>query len=123
MTPIIHMQYKNPFLLFFLPIFIFIGGCTAHAENKDSSLIEIYKNDGSLQCEKNSGTSVLNMKRELEEKGIKVFGSNTSQDGMSYMTMCGAPTGKINIYTISASDLKIVQKLGFTVYPGIRNIK
>ena len=110
------MHYQRGILLLLLSYSILINGSVAHAEGASSTLIEIYKSDGSLQCEKNSGISVLIMKRELEEKGIEVFGSRTSQDGMSYIAMCGAPTGKINIYKINVSNLKIVEKLGFTIY-------
>jgi hypothetical protein len=103
------------FLLLFVLIFMLVSSNSAHAENNDHPSIEIYKSDGSLQCEKNSGTSVVIMKNELEEQGVNVLESRAAHDGMSYMSMCGAPTGKINIYKIRNVDQEIAEKVGFII--------
>lgn len=110
------MIYKKIFLLLLLPITMLMVGDIVYAENRNHLLIEIYKHNGSVQCEKNSGISILTMGRELEEKRIKIIEAKISHDGMSYIAMCGAPTGKINVYKINASDLKLAEKLGFVIY-------
>ncbi|SKA78294.1 hypothetical protein SAMN02745130_01852 [Thiothrix eikelboomii] len=75
-------------------------------------LVKIYKSQGSLQCQ-GGGESVSQMRRQLIKVGVKVKKANCGVDGMMYPAVCGAPDGKINIFTITRDGLAKVQAQGF----------
>lgn len=108
------MHYKNLFLLLLFTIVL-----QAHADDENRLLIEIFKYDGSVQCELNSGTPLMTMKKILDDQGIKVYSVRVSHDGLAYTAMCGSPTGKINIYQIKESDFVTAQSQGFKKYSEI----
>ncbi len=69
----------------------------------------------STQCE-NSGIEISTLKQELMEKSINVYSEAIGNDGVMRPQVCGAPDGKIAIFSISYSKLKDAQNLGFKVY-------
>ncbi len=71
----------------------------------------IYKYDGSKQCEKKTGMSIDEMKAEL--LGIKIFSMSKKSDGQIRVQVCGALTGKANVYEVSRKDLLKAEALGF----------
>lgn len=71
----------------------------------------VFKADGSLQCGMGKAISIEDMEKEL--KGIKVLSRDKRPDGMMHIQVCGSPTGVINIYEISASQLKEAEARGF----------
>lgn len=73
--------------------------------------ISVYKYDNSKQCEWSSGVPLKTMQKEL--KGIKVFKAVQQSDGKMYASVCGGPTGMINVYEIAEKDLNKAEKLGF----------
>ncbi len=79
----------------------------------DRPVVEVYKYDGSLQCDRGKEISLADMARELTENGIKVKAKRKGSDGRMHITMCGASTGRLNVFSIPASALPEARKLGF----------
>lgn len=71
----------------------------------------VFKSDGSLQCGKKKSTPVKEMEKDL--KDITVLSSRSENDGLMHVQMCGAATGKINVFEISEKDLLKAETLGF----------
>lgn len=94
---------------FSLIVCLVLAGCV-HIREPDT--IMVYKYDGSVQCEE-SGLAVEDMRRELARAGVEVVCGRKAQDGRVYPAMCGAATGRINVYTIDAADLDRAGTLGF----------
>jgi hypothetical protein len=63
----------------------------------------VYREDGSKQCDAQSGESLESMGAKLGD--IKIYSKEKKNDGKMHMTMCGAPTGKVNVYEIDEKDL------------------
>ena len=53
------------------------------------------------------------MARRLTENGIEVIASRKGSDGRVHIAMCGASTGRLNVYTIPAGSLPKARELGF----------
>jgi hypothetical protein len=53
------------------------------------------------------------MAEELKANGIEVKASRKGQDGMAHISVCGASTGNLNVYTIGKASLSKAQELGF----------
>jgi hypothetical protein len=81
------------------------------AVKSDNTLL-IYKADGSLQCEKTKGLLPEEMEKQFLD-GIKVFSRDKRADGLMHIQICGAPTGKINVFEILASQLTEAETRGF----------
>ena len=79
----------------------------------DRSAVEVYKYDGSLQCDRGKENSLQDMARELTENGIEVNVSRKGSDGRMHITMCGASTGRLNVYSIATESLPRARELGF----------
>lgn len=75
--------------------------------------VEVFKPDGSRQCEPDSGTPPAAMRAELEAAGVTVHAARTGSDGMMYPQVCGALTGRINVFTIDPAALDDARALGF----------
>jgi hypothetical protein len=83
------------------------GGGAGPAEQ-----IEVFKPDGSRQCEPDSGTPPAAMRAELEAAGITVHAARIGSDGMMYPQVCGAPTGRIHVFSIEPAALDDARTLG-----------
>jgi hypothetical protein len=83
----------------------------------DDGHVQVYRDDGSLQCEPGSGPPPAAMAERLGSAGITVHGSGTGHDGLSRAAVCGAPTGRINVFDIDAADLDAALGLGFRPLP------
>jgi hypothetical protein len=79
----------------------------------DDGHVQVYRHDGSLQCAPDSGTPPAAMSETLSSAGITVHGSRTGHDGLSRIAVCGAPTGRINVFEIDAADVDAAFGLGF----------
>lgn len=77
----------------------------------------VFKPDGTLQCDKSPGVSLHSMEQELRSARIKVFSSRKGYDGREGIALCGAPTGQINVYEITSSDVPEALGLGFKQLP------
>lgn len=73
----------------------------------------VYKEDGSIQCEAGKARALSEDEAILKEAGVKVFNSKKDTDGMMRIQMCGSPTGAINSFEITLSDLEKAIANGF----------
>jgi hypothetical protein len=71
----------------------------------------VYKPDGSLQCNRGQAISTEVMAKEL--KGIEIFSMDNRSDGMMRVQVCGAATGRINVYEIAVKDYEKAVAMGF----------
>lgn len=76
--------------------------------------VYVYKNDGSLQCGMGQSIPLSEMSQELGE--IKVYSSSNKHDGMMHIQVCGSSTGRINVFEIAESDLKLALSRGFKTW-------
>ena len=53
------------------------------------------------------------MAEELKNEGIKVGASRKGHDGLAHISVCGASTGKLNVYSIARESLPKARALGF----------
>jgi len=89
------------------------GGAQTPPAPDDAQRIEVFKPDGSVQCEPDTGTPPETMRAELETAGITVYDARSASDGMMHIQVCGSPTGRINVFTIDGTALDEAQALGF----------
>ena len=82
----------------------------------DGPLIEVAKYDGSLQCEMGRPVSLNEMEKELRAANIAVQAKAKKPDGIQHPQMCGASTGRMNVYRINTSDWEKARVLGFVLY-------
>lgn len=82
----------------------------------DSKTVEVFKYDGTLQCNMGKEIPLQEMANQLEVAGVKVLSMRKDKDGLMHVSMCGASTGKVNVYEISADALQIAEKLGFALF-------
>lgn len=74
--------------------------------------VRVYKYDGSKQCdEKETGLTLQEMASELGS--IKIYSMSKQSDGQIRVQVCGALTGRANVYEITLSDLPKAEALGF----------
>ena len=57
------------------------------------------------------------MKATLIRKKLTVFEATTQMDNLMHMALCGAPTGKIHVFTIPKNQLKRAVKFGLKLLP------
>jgi hypothetical protein len=93
---------------------------TPDRERDAAQTVEVYKPDGSRQCETDSGIPLSVMKQELSNAAIQVLSSRSAHDCLFRPALCGTATGVINIYEIAANRLSDVQDLGFIPYDQLR---
>jgi len=82
-------------------------------QQKSQRKIEIFKYDGSLQCNQGKTIELKAMAQGLEEKKIKVYSMKKKADGLMHIQVCGSPTGYANVYEIFEADLEKAKELGF----------
>lgn len=88
----------------------------AGGNSSSSSAVDgvwVSRSDGAFSCSADSGQSVDDGSRELKKAGIHVLNSKKSGDGKMHMQMCGAPSGRVNSYLISRTDLTRAAALGY----------
>lgn len=74
---------------------------------------EVFKYDGSRQCEKGSGTELAVMSEQLQAAGVDVLKARQGADGRMHPMVCGAGTGRINIFEINQQNVETAESLGF----------
>ena len=77
--------------------------------------VDVFKYDGSLQCSLGREIPLETMAEELKKAGIKVEASRKGHDGLVHISVCGASTGSLNVYTIAGESLSEARALGFTL--------
>lgn len=105
-------------------VLIPLTGC-AFATTKGSSHL-VYISDGSKQCQQGR-ISLSEHLALLTQNKINVSAQFCGEfTNMSYMAVCGGPTGKLNLFKVSVADLENAQTLGFNAandLPDSVNIK
>jgi hypothetical protein len=95
-----------------LTLALIASSCVVAAQD---GRITVYKSNGSLQCEPESGVTVTAMGETLTAAGISVYSSKNISDGMMHAQVCGAPTGRLNLYEIDEGNLAKAEAMGFQV--------
>lgn len=99
-------------LLFALPI---LGACASgHCRSRTDArakTVFVFKADGTKQCGIGSAMSIQQMAQELGD--IKIISQENKSDGKLYPMVCGAPTGKVNVYEIPEGELSKATAAGF----------
>ena len=67
------------------------------------------------------GIPLEQMRGTLTKKKVLVYQARTQSDGLMHMTLCGAPSGTVHIFTIPKKDLKAATKLGFKIWTEPKN--
>jgi len=78
----------------------------------------VYKDDGTLQCDRGKEIPLDEMQKELEALGATVLNAEKRTDCRIIIRVCGAPTGQVNAYEVSEDDwekilIGIVGPMGF----------
>lgn len=84
----------------------------AKASDPAPKTVLVYQPDGSLQCGMGKKVAPEAMEKKLLG-GIKVFSRDNRSDGLMRIQVCGSPTGMINVFEISETDLQEALKRGF----------
>lgn len=96
----------------------FLAACaTGHCRSRNDvrpKTVFVFKADGTKQCGIGSATTVQQMAQELGD--IKIVSQENKSDGKLYPMVCGAPTGKINVYEIPERDLEKAVAGGFVEF-------
>jgi hypothetical protein len=93
-----------------------VSAALAQAEvgtSAGTARIEVFKPEGSRQCEPDSGTALEATQRQLTDAGVEVYAARTTSDGMNQAQVCGAPTGRIHVFSIDAADAPVAADLNF----------
>lgn len=85
----------------------------AQATGSAAGRIDVFKPDGSRQCEPDSGTPIGAVRAQLADAGVEVLAARTTTDGMHHAQVCGAATGRIHVFTIDAAGAETAANLGF----------
>ena len=99
-----------------LTLIVTLGGCVADkvVAGVGEAPKKVFKYEGSKQCQPGSGVALEAMQQELAKAGVEVICAHKSHDGRMRIQMCGADTGKMNVFEIPANQLEKAQGLGFT---------
>jgi hypothetical protein len=81
----------------------------------DSPKVQVYKYDGTLQCGLGQEIPLDDMAKELKGSGIDVLSMRKGTDGLAHISVCGASTGSINVFTIRRDLIAAAQKLGYRI--------
>jgi hypothetical protein len=100
-------MFRRFALMLLLSLLVSCGGATTVKSGAAS--VEVYKHDGSLQCQPDSGVALDSMAQTLTDAGIDVRASRQGNDCLVRPAVCGAGTSVINIYQISDDQLSPAQ--------------
>lgn len=101
--------------------FAMLSAACAHAVPEHTALVQVYRSDGSRQCETGSGSPPPVMQRVLEAAGIPVEATRRDQmRDSAFPAVCGGATGSVNVYTIAAKHMPKAQALGFALWRAAR---
>jgi hypothetical protein len=78
-----------------------------------SETVWVGKPDGAQSCSPDSGISLAQGVKELENAHITVLESKKGSDGNVHIQMCGAPTGSLNLFLIPRESVRASQAIGF----------
>lgn len=81
-----------------------------------SGKVQVSKSLSGHQCG-DTGMNVDQLKSQLEEQKIQVYSQAVTSDGLLYPQVCGAPDGRIAVFTINKKEQDQAVELGFKLYP------
>lgn len=90
-----------------------LSGCLASVPNASADARDVFKPAGSRQCEPDSGVGEGELRAELETQGITVLDYRLGHDGRIYPAVCGAPTGRLHVFTIPTAQMPAAEALGY----------
>ncbi len=67
--------------------------------------VKVFRYDGSLQCGMGQAVPLDEMAKELAAVNIKILSSEKTVVSGFIIALCGAPTGRANVYEIAKDDL------------------
>lgn len=116
-NPAVSLFMPNPtpmknFILTTLLISI-LSACAAAKPPGHTDAREVYKPEGSRQCEPGSGVGAAELRAELAAARIPVLGYRPGSDERVHPAVCGAQTGRIHVFTIPAAAVADAQALGY----------
>jgi len=101
------------FLSVIMLMFALLMGCEK-SEPTDESMM-IYESRNVLQCEPGSGLSPAASAAKLSDTNVRVFNTYCGyKTGVMFPAACGMGTPDILIHTISESDLRAAEQMGFS---------
>jgi len=74
--------------------------------------VEMYIPMGSVQCS-GGGKTLTGLKSQLQGAGIQFTSVGCGSDGVMRIALCGAPDGRIAIFSIPSSQSPAATQLGF----------
>ncbi len=78
--------------------------------------VKMYRPDGSLQCEKGSGMSLDDAKKEWANLDLEVLDAQVRPDGLMHIQQCGRPTGNVFVIRIALEHQEKALNLGWKVW-------
>lgn len=88
------------------------GDSTESPKTSPSTSVSVFKVRGVVQCEP-AELSLDEMQGQLTAANVEVHGRSCGTDGVMYAAVCGAPTSRIGIFEIPATQLGAAQSAGF----------
>lgn len=85
--------------------------------SSSSDAVWVYRKDGGTACGLNKGQTLEQGAADLTKSGAHVLDSHKANDGKMHAMACGLPTGSMNAYQISRSDLPKAVSIGFIEVP------
>lgn len=100
---------------FILPALLIstLSVCAAANPPGHADAREVFKAEGSRQCEPGSGVGAAELRAELEAARIPVLGYSPASDGRIHPAVCGAQTGRLHVFAIPAAAVSDAQALGY----------
>ncbi|RKG32202.1 hypothetical protein D7V21_12505 [Acinetobacter guerrae] len=92
-----------------------LAACHAFPTTNSVERVQVAKSLQGKQCEQ-QGLDISILKQQLQTKHIHVYAESVGHDGMMRPQMCGAPDGKIAIFSIDQKQLAQAQAIGFVIY-------
>ncbi len=94
------------------PMCAILCACGGEAGEGGSDTASVYASLDSIQC---AGVQnpLSSLSSRLAASGVEVVSSSCGVDGAAHAAVCGAPDGRIGIFSIPASQASTARSLGF----------
>ena len=83
----------------------------AQMSSGSQARVKVYKYDGTMQCGMGKAISISDAQKELN--GMTVYSADNKSDGLMRIQVCGAPTGRANVFEIDQSSAEKAAAKGF----------
>jgi len=109
------MEYAVKVNYLILSVLIISGCNDLNSDDLEDNEIEVYISTGELQCQGN-GLAISITKNYLINADIEVKAESCgSLTGVSQLTVCGADTGNLHVFTIDKAHSQVAENIGFTI--------